>query len=202
MTLRKDLKSSDQLKSGHSNSSFNDKMTHNCMSLFNSSEEKAEMKIVCKLIHDLCVLFRSVLSIEDEQQVCNEFQRIKCQNTLKSIPLHLKNLCHTLQNIHVDDLSTLVSVLVDHFQKNVMAVSLSENMLDSVDQLFNSLSVNCFSQTLHQCTSNMMDLNIKNEKFVTEADFEKLCCMIRYILTTDSINSIALSSYLEQILLL
>lgn len=138
---------------------------------------------ICEMICELCGNFKSLLMISDGDVMCRstgpEFENIE---------QGLGHLCNLVQSVTVDDFPKLVDQLTRKFQSEAMTVNLTEDMVDSVDQLFSSLCLDSWSQ--RQSAAGQQN------------DLDSMCRMMRYIMTADKLEPATLVSYFQHFCIL
>ena len=154
------------------------------------------------MFQSLCGQFKALLVADEEEALSSQLKKTKLHEKVHDLSLSLTMLCRRLQTLTLDDLPTLISLLTLRFQAESMAVSLTENMVDSVDQLFSSLSLGCLAEELHECTDNLSELSIAGSSHVSQTDLDNVCRMMRYIMTADQLDATTLITYLQQLAIL
>ena len=144
--------------------------------------KEEDMSDICDMICTLCGSFKSLLLMEDLSvgAVCSN------EPELSGIAQALARLCHRVQAISIDDFPDLVSQLVKKFQSDAMALSLTEEMVDSIDQLFSSLSLDSWPQ--------QPEVPVEDDHHY---DLDTMCRMMRYMMTSETLEPATLVSYLQ-----
>ncbi len=156
---------------------------------------------VCDQIQALCGQFKALLVTEEEDFLCDKLHNVSLTDCLHTISSSLNSLCYMIQCLSIEDLPQLVSQLIIKFEAHTMSISLTENMVDSVDQLFSSLSLHTFAEELQTTTNRMSELDIGNCR-ASQLDLENVCMMLRYIMTADELNNLTIMSYLQRLYIL
>lgn len=154
----------------------------------------------CGLIQELCGQFRVLVLSEEEEMLCSRLKGMALEARLEALTGSLHRLCYMIQCLGVDDMPELVEQLAAKFQSQAMTVSLTENKLNAVDQLFSSLSLNSFQQTVEQMTGAMAQLDMTTK--ASQVDLDTVCGLLRYILTTDELDTVTVMSYFQRLYIL
>jgi len=134
---------------------------------------EAKLGDVCGLILELCSHFRSMIVASNDEDVM--IRSTGPQIDVLDQGMH--QLSAMMQRVSVEDYQSLIDQLTSTFQTSLIGATLTEGMVDSVDQLFSSLS-------------------LKSQKS-DNSDLENICGLLRYILTAEKLETAALVSHMQ-----